>query len=168
MTDTPPDVAPEQSQEATQPGLRVLAQFVRDLSFENPNAPASLRNGGAQPGIDMNVELSARAREDGLFEVDLKLSAKAARPEETVFVVELVYGGVFQIEGVGPDELEPVLLIECPRFLFPFARRLISDVTSEGGFPPFMVDPLDFAGIYAARKAQGGGSAIEAPPAGNA
>ena len=110
MTDTPPDVAPEQSQEATQHGLRVLAQFVRDLSFENPNAPASLRNGGAQPGIDMNVELSARAREDGLFEVDLKLSAKAARPEETVFVVELVYGGVFQIEGVGPDELEPVLL----------------------------------------------------------
>jgi preprotein translocase subunit SecB len=84
-----------------------------------------------------------------------------------VFVVELVFGGLFQIEGVGPDDLEPVLLIECPRFLFPFARRLIADVTGEGGYPPFLIDPIDFAGVYAARKAQVE-SGIEAPPAGNA
>ena len=115
----------------------------------------------------MNVEMSARARDDGFFEVDLKLSAKAARGEEAVFVVELVYGGLFQIEGVPAADMEPVLLVECPRFLFPFARRLISDVTAEGGFPPFMIDPIDFAGVYAARKAQGN-AAMEAPPAGNA
>jgi len=169
MTDTPPDLAPAQPQngEAQPPGIRVLAQFIRDFSFENPTAPESLRAGVGQPAIDMNVEMSARARDDGFFEVDLKLSAKAARGEEAVFVVELVYGGLFQIEGVPAADMEPVLLVECPRFLFPFARRLISDVTAEGGFPPFMIDPIDFAGVYAARKAQGN-AAMEAPPAGNA
>ena len=166
MTDTPPADVPAQNGEgAPAPGMRVLAQFVRDFSFENPGAPESLRAGAAQPSIDMNVEMSAHAREDGFFEVDLKLSAKAVRENIPVFVVELVYAGLFQIEGISAAEIEPVLLIECPRFLFPFARRLISDVTAEGGFPPFMIDPIDFAGVYAARKAQAG---IEAPPAGNA
>jgi preprotein translocase subunit SecB len=138
------------------PAIRILAQFVRDLSFENPRAPDSLRAGVAQPQIDMGVEMNARGREDGFFEVDLKLSARAARDDGPVFHVELVYGGVFAISGVPADQIEPVLLIECPRFLFPFARRMIADVTSEGGFPPFLLDPIDFAGVYAARKAQEG------------
>lgn len=169
MTDTPPDAAIQpQNGESAPPGIRVMAQFIRDFSFENPSAPESLRAGVGQPGIEMNVEMSARAREDGLFEVDLKLSAKAARGDEAVFMVELVYGGLFQIEGVPQQELEPVLLVECPRFLFPFARRMVADVTAEGGFPPFMIDPIDFAGVYAARKAQAAGQTIEAPPAGNA
>lgn len=98
--------------------------------------------------------MNARGREDGLFEVDLKLSARATRDDGALFVVELLYGGVFQIAGVPAEDLEPVLLIECPRYLFPFARRIIADVTAEGGFPPFMLDPIDFAGVYAARKAQ--------------
>ncbi|HYD45237.1 MAG TPA: protein-export chaperone SecB, partial [Phenylobacterium sp.] len=85
---------------------------------------------------------------------DLKLSARAVRDDGPVFHVELLYGGVFQITGVPVEDLEPVLLIECPRFLFPYARRLISDVTTEGGFPPFLLDPIDFAGVYASRKAQ--------------
>jgi len=139
------------------PGIRILAQFARDFSFENPRAPETLRAGGAQPQIEMGVEMNARGREDGFFEVDLKLSARAARDDGPVFHVELVYGGVFQITGVPAEELEPVLLIECPRFLFPFARRMIADVTSEGGFPPFLLEPIDFAGVYAARKAQGDG-----------
>ena len=138
----------------TGPGIRVLAQFVRDFSFENPRAPESLRGGLEQPQIDMGVEMNARGREDGLFEVDLKLSARAVRDNETVFHVELLYGGLFAIEGVPSEDLEPVLLIECPRFLFPYARRLISDVTTEGGFPPFLLDPIDFAGVYASRKGQ--------------
>jgi preprotein translocase subunit SecB len=100
--------------------------------------------------------MNARGRDDGLFEVDLKLSARAGRDDGPLFVVELLYGGVFQITGVGAEEIEPVLLIECPRYLFPFARRIIADVTSEGGFPPFMLDPIDFAGVYAARKAEEG------------
>ena len=135
------------------PGIRILAQFIRDMSFENPRAPESLRGGAAQPQIDLGVEMNARSREDGFFEVDIKLSATAKRDDGPVFVVELLYGGVFQISGVSPEDMEPVLLIECPRYLFPFARRIIAEVTSEGGFPPFLLDPIDFAGVYAARKA---------------
>ena len=99
--------------------------------------------------------MNARGRDDGLFEVDLKLSASANREDGPMFIVELLYGGVFQISGVTGEDVEPVLLIECPRYLFPFARRIIAEVTSEGGFPPFLLDPIDFAGVYAARKAQG-------------
>ena len=139
---------------SAEPGIRILAQFTRDLSFENPRAPDALRPSQDQPQIDLGVEMNARGREDGLFEVDLKLSAKAARADGPMFVVELLYGGVFQIGGVPPEEMEPVLLIECPRYLFPFARRIIAEVSSEGGFPPFLLDPIDFAGVYAARKAQ--------------
>jgi preprotein translocase subunit SecB len=141
---------------AEPPGIRILAQFVRDFSFENPRAPEVLRAGGAQPQIDLGVEMNARGRDDGLFEVDLKLSARANRDDGPLFVVELLYGGLFQITGVEAEEMEPVLLIECPRYLFPFARRVISDITSEGGFPPFLLDPIDFAGVYAARKAEEG------------
>ena len=140
---------------APEPGIRILAQFIRDLSFENPRAPDSLRAQNAtQPQIEMGVEMNARGREDGLFEVDLKLSARASREDGPVFHVELLYGGVFQITGVPPEELEPVLLVECPRFMFPYARQIISSVTSDGGYPPFMLDPIDFAGVYASRKAQ--------------
>jgi preprotein translocase subunit SecB len=161
MTDT--TVAPEGLQDdnaAAQSGIRIIAQFVRDFSFESPHAPDSLRSGAAQPAIDMGVEMNARGRTDGLFEVDLKLSARATREDQPVFHVEVVYGGLFHIGGVSEDDLEQVLLIECPRFLFPFARRLIADVTSEGGFPPFLIDPIDFAGVYAARKAQAEGQVV--------
>jgi preprotein translocase subunit SecB len=143
-------------------GIRILAQYIRDLSFESPHAPESLRAGGVQPQIDLGVELNARGREDGYFEVELKLTARALREADAVFHVELVYAGLFQILGVAEPDLEPVLMVECPRYLFPFARRIISDLTAEGGFPPFMLEPLDFAGIYASRKAQSDG------PAGNA
>ena len=139
-----PAPAPPQDQPPGEPGFRILAQFVRDLSFENPRAPDSLRvAGGAPPQIDMGVEMNAKGRPDGLFEVDLKLSCRADRNGEPVF----------QIQGVPAEEMETVLLIECPRFMFPFARRIISDLTTEGGFPPFMIDPIDFQGIYFARKA---------------
>jgi preprotein translocase subunit SecB len=161
MTDT--DVGAQgngQEQADGGPGIRILAQFIRDLSFENPRAPETLRAGPAQPQIDLGVEMNARGREDGFFEVDLKLSAKAQREDGPLFVVELLYGGVFQIAGVPQEDMEPVLLIECPRYLFPFARRIIADVTSEGGYPPFLLDPIDFAGVYAARKAEGVGEVV--------
>ena len=161
MTDTDSlgPVAPA----AEGPGMRVLAQFIRDLSFENPRAPESLRAGGVQPQIELGVEMNARARPDELYEVDLKLTATAKNETEAVFQVELVYGGLFQVTGIPESELEPVLLIECPRFLFPFARRVIADMTTEGGFPPFMIDPIDFVAVYAARRAQ-----MDAPAAGQA
>ena len=161
MTDT--TAAPPAAQDdsaVAETGIRIVAQFVRDFSFESPHAPDSLRAGNAPPAIDMGVEMNARGRPDGLFEVDLKLSARATREDQPVFHVEVVYGGLFHIAGVPEDQLEPVLLIECPRFLFPYARRLVSDVTSEGGFPPFLIDPIDFAGVYAARKAQSDGVVV--------
>ncbi|MFC3071271.1 protein-export chaperone SecB [Phenylobacterium soli] len=159
MTDI--DAGAAQGQGAPEaPGIRILAQFIRDLSFENPHAPESLRAGAAQPQIDLGVEMNARGREDGLFEVDLKLSAQAGRDDGTLFVVEILYGGLFQIAGVSQEDLEPVLLVECPRYLFPFARRIIADLSSEGGFPPFLLDPIDFAQVYAQRKAEAAGPVV--------
>jgi preprotein translocase subunit SecB len=136
------------------PSIRILAQFVRDLSFENPRAPESLRPTGVQPQIDIGVELNARTRQDDLYEVDLKFTASAKTEGEPVFQIELLYGGLFQIQGVPEEALEPVLLIECPRFMFPFVRKVVADLTMEGGFPPFMLDPIDFSAIYAARQGQ--------------
>ena len=98
--------------EGGEPGIRILAQFIRDLSMENPRAPDALRPSPDQPQIDLGVEMNARGREDGLFEVDLKLSARATREEQPVFHVEVMYGGLFHIAGVPEDQLEPVLLIE--------------------------------------------------------
>jgi preprotein translocase subunit SecB len=156
MTDVSP--IPEGSNAPAQDnapgGFRILAQYVRDLSFENPKAPESLRIEG-KPAIDMNVELNAQGRPDGLFEVEMRLSVKASTEQAPVFQVELVYGGLFQLTNVQPQDIEPLLLIECPRYLFPFAREIVSRATADGGFyPPFMVDPIDFAGIYLSRQAQ--------------
>jgi preprotein translocase subunit SecB len=157
MTDTDIQATPPVANgegEGAAPGMRVLAQFIRDLSFENPRAPDSLRTTPAQPQIELNVEMNARARPDGFYEVDLKLTAKAQKDGQAQFQVELLYGGLFQITGLPEADLEPVLLIECPRYLFPFARRVIADLTIDGGFPPFMLDPIDFAAVYMARQAQ--------------
>ena len=164
MTDAtaPADTAANGQTEPTQgqpagPGFRIMAQYVRDLSFENPRAPESLRIEG-KPAIDMGVEMNAAGRPDGLFELDLKLSVKATHENQPVFHVELVYGGLFQLANVQERDIEPLLLIECPRYLFPYAREIISRATADGGFyPPFMLDPIDFGGVYAARKAQGMG-----------
>lgn len=148
--------------QAPVPGFRILAQYVRDLSFENPKAPDSLRIEG-KPTIDLGVELNAQGRQDGLFEVDIKLSIKASADATPVFQVELHYGGLFQLSGIPETDIEPMLLIECPRYLFPYAREIVARATADGGFyPPFMMDPIDFNGIYAARMqqvAQAGGAA---------
>ena len=136
------------------PAVRILAQYIRDLSFENPRAPESLRPTGVQPQIDINVELNGRARPDGLNEVDIRLTASARHDTDTVFEIELLYGGLFQITGVPEENMEEVLLIECPRFMFPFVRKVIADLTMEGGFPPFLLDPIDFGAIYLARRNQ--------------
>ncbi len=159
MTDAAPADTGQAPAAPTGPSFRVLAQYVRDLSFENPRAPESLRIDG-RPAIDMGVEMGAQGRGDGLFEVDIKLSIKATSKQNDqeigVFQVELVYGGLFELSGVSEDQVEPMLLVECPRYLFPFARQIIGNATSDGGFyPPFLLDPLDFGAIYAQRKADG-------------
>jgi preprotein translocase subunit SecB len=142
------------------PGIRILAQYIKDLSFENPRAPESLRPSQNQPSVDLQVEMNAKGRPDRLFEVELRLAATVTNEGETNFHVELVYGGLFQLSGVVEQDLEPVLLIECPRFLFPFARRIIADLCSESGFPPFLLEPIDFAGVYQAQRQRAAEGAV--------
>ena len=119
MTDTPPAGLATGADAAEAPGIRILAQFIRDLSFENPRAPESLRAQAEPPKIDLSVEMNARSRSDGLYETDLKLVVTAQASGEPVFQIELLFGGLFQITGVPEADMEPVLLIECPRYPVP-------------------------------------------------
>lgn len=129
------------------PGLRVLAQYLKDQSFENPKAPASFREGEA-PAIEVNVDVNARSFGGEQYEVELSVSAKARRGQDIIFVVETTYAGVFELANIPETQVEPILLIECPRLLFPFARQIVAETTSAGNFPPVMLDPIDFLGIY--------------------
>lgn len=148
--------------------LRVLAQYVRDLSFESPAAPDSLAAGQTAPQVEINVDVQSRRREDGLFESDLRISASATRGDATVFLAELVYGGLFEISSVPNEALEPILLIECPRLLFPFARRVLSDATADGGYPPLLLEPIDFVSLYRVQAARRQAAAAAGPgPAAN-
>lgn len=149
------------------PQAGILAQYVKDLSFENPNAPSSLQMQG-QPKIEVNVNVNARAGGQDMYEVELSIEAAARSPEDRVaFQVSLVYAGLFRLAGAPQEALEPFLIVEAPRILFPFARRVISDCVRDGGFPPLMLDPIDFGSMYLqqleARQAGAG-----APAAGNA
>lgn len=149
MTDTPET---QQNGEAIAPNMQVLAQYIRDFSFENPRAPESLRM-DARPEVDMNVEMNAKGRGEGVFEVELKIAISAAGKDGPMFRIELVYGGLFQLLNMPENMIEPTLLIECPRYLFPFARRIVSDISSDGGFfPPLFLEPIDFAALYMQQK----------------
>ena len=137
-----------------QPKLNVLAQYVKDLSFENPGAPASLRGRDSAPGIAINVNVAANPLSDKDFDVNLTLNAKASHDKDVLFNVELVYGGVFRIDGFPQEHMLPLLFIECPRLLFPFARHIIADATRNGGFPPLLLDPIDFTQMFQQKIAE--------------
>jgi preprotein translocase subunit SecB len=137
------------------PQVAILTQYVKDLSFENPNAPASLQS-TEQPQIDVNVAVNAKRAGENVFEVELKISAKAVAGDVTAFVIDLLYAGLFGLTNVPEEALEPFLIIEAPRIIFPFARRIIADSVRDGGFPPLMLDPIDFASLYMAQQGQGG------------
>lgn len=145
---------------AAQPRMQIMAQFIRDLSFENAVAQKGAPQGEVQPEITVQVSLDARKRgSDTQFEVITKYRVTSTNKGDgaTLFLAELDYGGVFQIEGVPQDQLHPFLMIECPRMLFPYVRRIISDMTRDGGFPAFNMDPVDFVALYRqelARRAQ--------------
>lgn len=130
------------------PGIVVNVQYVKDLSFENPNAPQSLAATQTRPQIEVNVDVQARGAAPNVFEVALRITATAKQGETVAFVVELLYAGVFTLQNIPQEQLELVLLIECPRLLFPFARRVIADATRDGGFPPLMMEPIDFVQLY--------------------
>ena len=127
-------------------------QFIKDLSFENPNAGKQFQ-AESPPKIDISVSVNGRPAPDNGHEVELNITAKATVSEDLLFLVELVYAGTFKISGVTPEQIEPVVMIECPRLLFPFARRIIADCTRDGGYPPLMIEPMDFARMYLQRRA---------------
>jgi preprotein translocase subunit SecB len=149
--------------DAPLPQVSILTQYVKDLSFENPNAPASLQAEG-QPQIDVNVGVNARRANDTMFEVELKITATAKNGDMTSFVVDVLYAGLFGLQNVPEDALEPFLIIEAPRILFPFARRIIADSVRDGGFPPLMLDPIDFHTLYLQQRGLG----ADGQPVGNA
>ena len=146
--------AAQQAGNGTQPTLNVLVQYTKDLSFESPGAPTSLRERDKAPSININVNVSANPLSDKEFDVNLTLNAKAEFGKEVLFNVELVYGGVFRIDGFPQEHLLPILFIECPRLLFPFARQIIADATRNGGFPPLLLDPIDFATMFQQKMAE--------------
>ena len=140
----------KKTDEITPPKMNILAQYVRDLSFENILAQKGV-DGELNPEIQVNVNIDAKKRTtDKQFDVIIKLrvDSKSKNTNNILFVLELDYGGVFQIENVPDDQLHPYLLIECPRMLFPFLRRIVSDVTRDGGFPPLNLENIDFLKLY--------------------
>ncbi len=153
---------------APAPPLVVNIQYVKDLSFEVPGAPQVFTTLRAQPSVAINLDVQARRVQDGqpVFEVSLVIRAEATDPGATtngqtaaspVFVAELTYAGVFTLNGLPDNAVEPVLLVECPRILFPFARNILSDVTREGGFPPVLLQPIDFVALWQSRRAAAAG-----------
>ena len=133
---------------AETPQVQVVGQYIKDLSFENPSAPTNL---AARPQIELNVDLQARQVEREHFEVELKLRVSAKVEEKPAFLLELVYAGLFHLQNIPEEITQQVLLIEAPHILFPFARRIVADVVRDGGMPPLMIEPIDFAALYRAK-----------------
>jgi len=132
--------------EAPAPQLSVLAQYVKDFSFENPNAPQSLMP-GQQPQIGIQINVDARPLADSDVEVSLRLEGKAEHQGNIMFAFELTFAGVFRIQNVPQESLNAIVLIECPRLLFPFAREIVANAVRNGGFPPLLLDPVDFVAL---------------------
>ena len=141
------------SQAKAPPAMKILGQYLKDLSFENPNSPRSLSQQG-QPEINVQVNVNAKPVGQNEFEVELHLEAKASHDGKAVFAADLLYAGVFRLENIPQEALHPIVLVECPRMLFPFARQILADATRNGGFPPLMLDPIDFATMYQRRLAE--------------
>ena len=138
------------------PMLNAMVQYTKDFSFENPNAPRSLGPQSKPPNISIQVNVNARQVADADFEVELMLEGAAGEGAETLFKFELNYAGLFRLANISPNETQPIIMIECPRLLFPFARQIIAESVRSGGFPPLYIDPIDFAGLYRQRLEQMG------------
>jgi preprotein translocase subunit SecB len=135
----------------TPPQLNVLAQYIKDFSFENPNAPQSLTPTQQQPTINIQINVNGKQVGDSDYEVDLKLEGKAESSTGVLFSFDLLYAGIFRLQNIPQNDLHPVMMIECPRLLFPFAREIVANAVRNGGFPPLLIDPVDFVGLYRRR-----------------
>lgn len=137
-----------QGQQSQAPQLAVLSQFIRDLSFESPNAPKSLQSPGANPKLELNVNVEATKRGDDVFEVALHFEGRGASDDGVIYNIELVYAGLFRLANIPEAAMQGVLFVDCPTLLFPFLRRIVAELSQEGGFPPLMLNPIDFAALY--------------------
>jgi preprotein translocase subunit SecB len=144
------DVNAQQSQAQ----LSVLGQYIKDFSFENPNAPRSLTPTEAQPAINIQINVGVQQLAETDYEVSLKLEGKAESEGSVLFAFDLTYAGVFRVQNVPQQTLQPLVMIECPRLLFPFAREIVATAVRNGGFPPLLLDPVDFVSLYQQRAAQ--------------
>lgn len=149
-------MAEPQSPPTQAPSFLVKGQYIKDLSFESPHAPQSLMGTTSRPTIDVSVDLRAATLPEDMYEMTLQLAARATADGNILFLVELAYAGIFQISNVPEDRIEQLIMIDCPFVLFPFARRVIADVTRDGGFPPLMLDPIDFHSLYMQNRARTG------------
>ena len=157
MTDAETNGAPATNGNASsepKPNIQVLAQYIKDLSFENPKSPASLQGPGENPKMKIEVNVNAQKVAENTFESAIIFNAKASNDDGALYELELIYAGVMRLENVPENMLQPVLLINCPTLTFPFLRRIVADLTREGGFPPLFLDPIDFGGLYAKNLAQ--------------
>ena len=146
------------------PQLNVLAQYVKDLSFENPDAPRSMQQQQQAPAINIQINVSAKPIAGPDVEVELKLEGRAEMQGKVLFGFELIYAGVFRIQNVPPESINAIVMIECPRLLFPFAREIIATATRNGGFPPLMIDPIDFVALYRQKMSEMQPRPEPAPP----
>jgi preprotein translocase subunit SecB len=133
---------------APAPSFNLIGQYIRDLSFENPGAPGTNMGGGPNPNFSVSINVSVKKQTDDVYAVELLLNAKAQRESNVLFNVELAYGGVFRLKNVPEKDLAPLLMVECPRLIFPFARQVLATTVQQGGFPPLMMEPVDFAALY--------------------
>jgi len=154
MTTTNGGDGPAPATAENMPSLSVLVQYSKDFSFENPNAPQSLMQQQQQPQIGIQINVNPRQMSNTDFEVELKLEGKAEHSGNVLFAFDLNYAGVFRLTNIPQENLGPLLMIECPRLLFPFAREIISTAISNGGFPPLMLNPVDFVGLYQRKLAE--------------
>ncbi|HEY1711133.1 MAG TPA: protein-export chaperone SecB [Rhizomicrobium sp.] len=147
-----------------QPRVQAVAQYIKDLSFENPSV---LQAQNGRPAIDLGVDLQARRVDAQHYEVVLKLRVSATVEQKALFMLELAYAGMFQIVNVPEDVIQQILLIECPHLIFPFARRIVADTVRDGSLPPLMIEPIDFAALYRAKQAEMQQAAGTTPPTTN-
>ncbi len=154
QSNTPADAAADPAQ----PNIRVMGQYIKDLSFENPNVGEAMEGPVDNPQLQVEVNVNARQVGPAIFESIIEFEANATSKAGALYKLAIDYGGMFKLENMPQQAIEPFLLINAPALLFPFVRRLIADLTREGGFPPLMLDPIDFASLYVKRKQDSGSS----------
>jgi len=148
MTDTPSRAS------ADKPAIFLRAQYIKDLSFESPRAPASIFSLREPPQMDVNINLAAQRLDENVFELSIQISARAVAEKTTIFLCDVVYAGVLEMQSIPDNAVESTLFIQGAQLLYPFARRVVADLTRDGGFPPLQLEPMDFVALYQQRAAQ--------------